>query len=119
MNTSSQIRPVAFLQPEQRTRHQVIHTCPKPHIHHYCDHTFARQDSLRRHFKVQKRTIPWNRDSLMDYCRRYIERTHSISPPELFRLAVIPSMVVQVRNQPMKFNHSKRNRVMSIKYLVS
>ncbi|KAI8902449.1 hypothetical protein BC833DRAFT_511205, partial [Globomyces pollinis-pini] len=62
MKYSCPICPVTFLRSEHRTRHQAIHTGCKPHICHYCDRAFARQDSLRRHFKVHERIVPWNRD---------------------------------------------------------
>ncbi|KAJ3000955.1 hypothetical protein HDV02_000024 [Globomyces sp. JEL0801] len=107
MKYSCAFCPVAFLRPEHRTRHQAMHTGPN-HTCHYCDRAFTRQDSLKRHFKLDGRATPWNRDSLMNSSRWYVEGTVNS-----------PSIAVEGQNQPMISNHSQRNQLMSIKHLVS
>ncbi|KAJ3000954.1 hypothetical protein HDV02_000023 [Globomyces sp. JEL0801] len=119
MNNWSPICPDTFVRPEHRTRYQAIHTGHKPHICPHCGRACTRQESLRRHSPIYEPAIPWNRDSLMDYCRRYIASTHSITPPLRFPLARISSMDVEDQGQPIKSNQSKRNQVMSINYLIS
>ncbi|KAI8902445.1 hypothetical protein BC833DRAFT_561659 [Globomyces pollinis-pini] len=113
------IYPISFLRIEHRRQHPTMDTGHKPYSCPRCGRAFTRQETLRRHCKIHRGIMPWNRDSLMDYCRRYIESTHPITPPGLFPLAIIPFVAVELQKQPMKSNQFQRNQVMSIKYLMS